>query len=110
LTASEIKKFVFVFISRDNTLTSSFLLYLPVFAALAGGKEALYHPLQSPAGGKVAPAGGKVLYRPLQLLQRAENSYNRPLEQFFWCRHFFAQNSGKNFYKSKFYAVSISNV
>jgi hypothetical protein len=39
-----------------------------VFAALAGGKVALYHPPQ-------APAGGKVLYR--------------PLEQFFWSQHFF---------------------
>jgi hypothetical protein len=45
-------------------LTSSFLLYMPVFAALSGGKVALYHPLQ-------APAGGKVLYRPLEELQRA---------------------------------------
>jgi hypothetical protein len=36
---------------------------MPVFAALAGGKVALYRPLQ-------APAGGKVLNRPLQLLQR----------------------------------------
>jgi thiol-disulfide isomerase/thioredoxin len=59
------------FISNSLTetiLTSSFLLYMPVFAALAGGKVALYHPLK-------APAGGKVLYR--------------PLEQFFWCQHFF---------------------
>jgi hypothetical protein len=54
---------------------SSFLLYMPVFAALAGGKVAFYHPLQAPAGGKVATAGGKVaaaggkvLYRPLELL------------------------------------------
>jgi hypothetical protein len=63
---------------------------MPVFAALAGGKVALYHPLQ-------APAGGKVLYR--------------PLEQFFWCRHFFLRkNSGNNLKKSKFYTVSISNV
>jgi hypothetical protein len=45
-------------------LTSSFLLYMPVFAALAGGKVALYRLLQ-------APAGGKVLYRPLEELQRA---------------------------------------
>jgi hypothetical protein len=45
-------------------LTSSFLLYMPVFAALAGGKVALYHPFQ-------APAGGKVLYRPLEELKRA---------------------------------------
>jgi hypothetical protein len=41
-------------------LTSSFLLYMPVFAALAGGKVTLYRPLQAPAGGKVATAGGKV--------------------------------------------------
>jgi hypothetical protein len=47
-----------------TVLTSSFLLYMPVFAALAGGKVALYHPLQ-------APAAGKVLYRPLEELQRA---------------------------------------
>jgi hypothetical protein len=43
------------------TLTSSFLLYMPVFAALAGGKIPLYRPLQ-------APAGGKVLYGPLEEL------------------------------------------
>ena len=42
-------------------LTSSFLLYMPVFAALAGGKVALYHPFQAPAGGKVALAVSKVL-------------------------------------------------
>jgi hypothetical protein len=45
----------------NKELTSSFLLYTPVFAALAGGKVALYHPFQ-------APAGGKVLYRPLEEL------------------------------------------
>jgi hypothetical protein len=39
---------------------------MPVFAALAGGKVALYHPLQTPASGKVALAGVKVLYRPLE--------------------------------------------
>jgi hypothetical protein len=44
---------------------------MPVFAALAGGKVALYHPFQAPAGGKVALAGSKVLYRPLQLLEQA---------------------------------------
>jgi hypothetical protein len=49
---------------RELNLTSSFLLYMPVFAALAGGKVALYHPLQ-------APAGSKVLYHPLEELQRA---------------------------------------
>jgi hypothetical protein len=43
-------------------LTSSFLLYMPVFAALVGGKVALYHPFQF-------PASGKVLYRPLEELQ-----------------------------------------
>jgi hypothetical protein len=43
-------------------LTSLFLLYMPVFAALAGGKVAL--PLQ-------AAAVGKVLNRPLEELQRA---------------------------------------
>jgi hypothetical protein len=37
----------------NKYLTSSFLLYMPVFEALAGGKGALYHPLQAPAGGKV---------------------------------------------------------
>jgi hypothetical protein len=51
---------------------------MPVFAALAGGKVALYHPLQ-------APAGGKVLYR--------------PLEQFFWCPHFFCAKFGKQLKK-----------
>jgi hypothetical protein len=51
-------------------LTSSFLLYMPVFAALAGVKVALYRPLQAPAGGKVITAGGKVLYHPLELLYR----------------------------------------
>jgi hypothetical protein len=65
-------------------MTSSFLLYMTVFAALAGGKVPLYRPLQAPAGGKVVPAGGnvapaggkvaaaggKVLYRPLELLYR----------------------------------------
>jgi hypothetical protein len=35
---------------------------MPVFADLAGGKVALYHPLQT-------PAGGKVLYRLLDELQ-----------------------------------------
>jgi hypothetical protein len=45
-------------------MTSLFLLYMPVFAALAGGKVALYRPLQ-------APAVGKVLYNPLEALQRA---------------------------------------
>jgi hypothetical protein len=56
-------------------LTSSFLLYMPVLAALAGSEVTLYRPLQAPTGGKVAPtggkvatAGGKVLYRSLQLL------------------------------------------
>jgi hypothetical protein len=29
-----------------RSLTSSFLLYMPVFAALAGGKVALYRPLE----------------------------------------------------------------
>jgi hypothetical protein len=50
---------------------------MPVFAALAGGKVALYHSLQAPAGGKVATAGGKVAvaggkvpYLPLELLYR----------------------------------------
>jgi hypothetical protein len=33
---------------------------MPVFAAQAGGKVALYRPLKAPAGGKVAPAGVKV--------------------------------------------------
>jgi hypothetical protein len=33
---------------------------MPVFAALAGGKVALYRPLQAPGVGKVAKAGGKV--------------------------------------------------
>jgi hypothetical protein len=33
---------------------------MPVFAALVGGKVALYRPLQAGAGGKVATAGGKV--------------------------------------------------
>jgi hypothetical protein len=37
---------------------------MPVFVALAGGKVALYHPFQ-------APAGGKVLFRPLEQLQLA---------------------------------------
>jgi hypothetical protein len=41
-------------------LTSSFLLYMPVFAALEGCKIALYRPLQAPVGCKVATAGGKV--------------------------------------------------
>jgi hypothetical protein len=36
-----------------TAVTSSFLLYMPVFAALAGSKETLYQPLQAPAGGKV---------------------------------------------------------
>jgi hypothetical protein len=39
---------------------------MPVFAALVVGKVALYRPLQAPAVGKVAPAGDKVLYRPLE--------------------------------------------
>jgi hypothetical protein len=68
-------------------LTYSFLLYMLVFAALAGGKVPLYRSLKAPAvgkvapagdkvapaggkvapaGGKVAPAGDKVLYRPLE--------------------------------------------
>jgi hypothetical protein len=49
-------------------LTSLFLLYMPVFAALAGGKVPLYRLLYTPAGGKVAPVGGKVLYNPLEEL------------------------------------------
>jgi hypothetical protein len=40
-------------------------LFMPVFAALAGGKVPLYRPLR-------APAGGKVIYGPLEELQRAE--------------------------------------
>jgi hypothetical protein len=58
------KRMALVHKCDGNTLTSSFLLYMPVFAALAGGKVALYHPLQ-------APAGSKVLNRPLEELQRA---------------------------------------
>jgi hypothetical protein len=27
-------------------------IYMPVFAALAGGKVALYHPLQAPVGAR----------------------------------------------------------
>jgi hypothetical protein len=49
-------------------MTSSFLLYMPVFGALAGGKVALYHPFHD-------PAGGKVLYRPLEELQRAGKTH-----------------------------------
>jgi hypothetical protein len=67
---------------------------MPVFAALAVGKVALYHPLQAPAGGK---AVSKVLYR--------------PLEQFFWCRHFLLRKIRETtLKKSKFDTVSISNV
>jgi hypothetical protein len=32
----------------EISLTSSFLLYMPVFAALAGGKVPLYRPLGAP--------------------------------------------------------------
>jgi hypothetical protein len=41
-------------------LTPSFLLYIPVFAALVGGQVDLYCLLHTPVGGKVAPAGGEV--------------------------------------------------
>jgi hypothetical protein len=60
-----------------------------VFPALAGDKVALYHPLQAPAGGKVL---------------------NRPLEQISWSRHFFCTKLGKQLKNSKFYAESISDV
>jgi hypothetical protein len=111
-------------------MTTSFLLYMPVFAALASGKVVLYHPLQAPAGGKVldvlvsslhagfrgsggrqsstlppapgssrrkytlppaggaaagrkvALAGGKVLYRPHQLLQRVEKYFTANWNKF----------------------------
>jgi hypothetical protein len=49
---------------------------MPVFAALAGGKVALYHPL-------LAPAGGKVLYRPLEELQRSVKYFTAPWSNFF---------------------------
>jgi hypothetical protein len=42
---------------ENRALTSSFLLYMLVFAALAGGKVAL----QAQADGKIAPAQGKVV-------------------------------------------------
>jgi hypothetical protein len=77
---------------------------MPVSAALAGGKVALYHPFQAPAGGKVALTVSKVLYRPLQLLQRAVKC------NCFGVDIFFAQNSRNYLNKSKFYAVSISKV
>jgi hypothetical protein len=49
--------------NKAIVLTSSFLLYMPVFRG-SGGKVALYRPLQ-------APSVGKVLYRPLEELQCA---------------------------------------
>jgi hypothetical protein len=62
-------------------LTSLFLLYMSVFAALAGGK---------------------VLYRPLELLYR-------PLDTIL-VSTLFSQNSVNNSKNSKFYAESISKV
>jgi hypothetical protein len=86
-------------------LTSSFLLYMPVFVALAGGKVALYRPLQ-------APAGGKVLYHPLvqisvQVSSRKtwENEKNpsKPSKL-----HIFGLK--KSSINSKFYAESVFDV
>jgi hypothetical protein len=54
---------------------------MPVFAALAGGKVALYHPLQ-------APAGGKVLYCPLEELQRTVSWSNFFSVDIFFCAKF----------------------
>jgi hypothetical protein len=47
------------YVGRITYLTPSFLLYIPVFAALVGGQVPLYRPLQ-------AAAGGKVFHRPLK--------------------------------------------
>jgi hypothetical protein len=65
---------------------------MPVFAALAGGKVALYHPLQ-------APAGGKVLYRPLQLLQRSVKYFTARWSNFFGVDIFFCAKFGKQLKK-----------
>jgi hypothetical protein len=54
-------------------MTSLFLLYMPVFAVLAGGKVPLYRPLG-------APAGGKVLYGPLEELQRVVKYLQRAVK------------------------------
>jgi hypothetical protein len=68
-----------------KVLTSSFLLYMPVFAALAGGNVAHYHPLQAPAGFKVAPAGGKVALAGGKVINHPLWLLYRPLEQKNWC-------------------------
>jgi hypothetical protein len=46
---------------------------MPVFAALEGGKVPLYHPLG-------AFVGGKVLYGPLEELQRAVKFLQRAVK------------------------------
>jgi hypothetical protein len=58
---------------------------MPVFAALAGGKVPLYRPLG-------AQAGGKELYRPLELLYR-------PLENILVSTFLFLAKLGKQLKK-----------
>jgi hypothetical protein len=94
---------------QHNTILTSSFIYMPVFAALVGFKVALYRLLQAPAGGKVAPAGSKVLtmtssfllYMPV-FAALAGGKVPPGGAIFLVSTFFFAQNLGNNLKKSNF--------
>jgi hypothetical protein len=89
------------------------------FAALAGGKVALYRPLMALAGskvalagGKLAQAGGKVAPVGGKVAPAGRKVLHHPLEKKILCWHFFflAKLGKKLLWLYKFFAQSISSV